>query len=357
MNRKWIMNRKNKIYPGKTMKDENGNKIQAHGAGMIYEDGTYYWYGENKEYTTGKTDIWTWGIRFYSSKDLINWKDEGVVIPPDTENKESSLHPSKHVDRPHILYNRKTGRYICWLKLSEETGYFVILSSQNLLGPYRMEKDHYRPFGASVGDFDLWQDEEGKGFLYFEHDHAGVISTGLTDDYLDVQGEYLDMFTGLNPPYAREACTHFVYKDRHYLLTSGMIGYIPNPSEIAVSDNPLGPYKILGNPHVGDESSASFNSQISCVFHDSARPALYLVMADRWLPGYVMTKERYERLERVIVSQSNPDVHPTEEDYLEAKHAPFLGNDDTSIAEYVWLPLKLEGEYPVIEWKDEWEID
>ena len=51
------MNRKNKIYPGKTMKNEDGNKIQAHGAGMIYENGTYYWYGENKEYTTGKTDI------------------------------------------------------------------------------------------------------------------------------------------------------------------------------------------------------------------------------------------------------------------------------------------------------------
>lgn len=287
-------------------------------------------------------------------------KAEKEKIEKGKSEKQTTDNAAQEVRRellfaPDCIY--RDGRYICWLKLSEGTGYFVILSSQNLLGPYRMEKDHYRPFGASVGDFDLWQDEEGKGFLYFEHDHAGVISTGLTDDYLDVQGEYLDMFTGLNPPYAREACTHFVYKDRHYLLTSGMIGYIPNPSEIAVSDNPLGPYKILGNPHVDDGSSASFNSQISCVFHDPVRPELYLVMADRWLPGYVMTKERYERLERVIVSQSNPDVHPTEEDYLEAKHAPFLGNDDTSIAEYVWLPLKLDGEYPVIEWKDEWEID
>lgn len=51
------------------------------------------------------------------------------------------------------------------------------------------------------------------------------------------------------------------------------------------------------------------------------------------------------------------DICPTEEDYLEAKHVPFLGNVDTSIAKYVWLPLKLDGEYPVIEWKDEWKID
>lgn len=165
------------------------------------------------------------------------------------------------------------------------------------------------------------------------------------------------MFTGLNPPYTREGCTHFVYNGKHYLLTSGMIGYIPNPSEIAVSDSPLGPYTVLGDPHVDDESSASFNSQISCVFHDPARPGLYLVMADRWVPEYVMTKKRYEQLERVISSQSNPEIHPSEEDYKTAMDAPFLGNANTSIAEYVWLPLNLEGEYPVIEWKDEWKIE
>ena len=345
------------IYPGQTMKDENGKRIQAHGAGMFYDNETYYWYGENKEYTTGQTDIWTWGIRFYSSKDLVNWRDEGIVIPPDTENEGSSLYPSKHVDRPHILYNKKTKKYICWLKLSEEEGYFVILSSQHLLGPYSMEKDHYRPFGMSAGDFDLWQDDEGIVYLYFEHDHAGVISTKLTEDFLEVQGEYLDMFTGLNPPYTREGCTHFVYGGKHYLITSGMTGYVPNPSEIAVSDNPLGPYTVIGDPHIDDESSASYNSQISCVFQDPVRPKLYLVMADRWVPEYVMIKKRYEQLVRVITSQYNPDIHPLEEDYRTVMEAPFLGAANTSIAEYVWLPLKLGGEYPVIEWKDEWKIE
>ena len=71
------MSEKKMIYPGEIMLDTEGKRIQAHGAGMIYENGTYYWYGENKEFTTGKDEIWTWGIRFYSSKDLVNWKDEG----------------------------------------------------------------------------------------------------------------------------------------------------------------------------------------------------------------------------------------------------------------------------------------
>ena len=94
----------NKIYPGKTWLDTDGKRIQAHGGSVYYENGTYYWYGENKEFSTGTRKVWTWGIRCYTSKDLYNWKDEGLIIPPDTENKNSSLHPSKPVDRPHILF-------------------------------------------------------------------------------------------------------------------------------------------------------------------------------------------------------------------------------------------------------------
>lgn len=343
------------IIPGSAIKDMNGNPIQAHGAGMFYENGTYYWYGENKEKTDGKNGIWTWGIRFYSSKDLCNWKDEGLAIPPNTEDETSSLHPSSHVDRPHILYNEKTKQYVCWLKISAERGYFVILCADKLLGPYRIVKDHYCPYGLAAGDFDLWKDENGKGYLFFEHDHAGVLSTELTDDFLDVCGEHYDMFTDINPPYTREGITHFVHNGKHYLLSSGMTGYVPNPSEAAVSDTPLGPYRVMGNPHKDDESSASFNSQISYVFHHPEHQDFYLVMADRWVPEFEVTKERYEQIERVVASQHDPSIQPKQEDYLTVMEAPFLGAANTSIANYVWLPLTFETDMPVIEWHDEWK--
>ena len=54
------MKEQKKIYPGKTMTDIEGKRIQAHGAAMFYENGTYYWYGENKEFTKGKDEVWTW---------------------------------------------------------------------------------------------------------------------------------------------------------------------------------------------------------------------------------------------------------------------------------------------------------
>ena len=84
--------------PGKKWLDTEGKAIQAHGFSVFYseEDGTYYWYGENKEYTKGgpSNTIWHWGVRAYSSKDLYNWKDLGLIIHPDPDDLNSPLHPT-----------------------------------------------------------------------------------------------------------------------------------------------------------------------------------------------------------------------------------------------------------------------
>lgn len=110
------------IRPGQVWLDTNGKRIQAHGGSVLYLDGTYYWYGENKEKTTGENGIWHWGVRCYASKDLYNWEDLGLIIPPDLEDETSPLHPSNMMDRPHIIYNQFTKKYVCWLKIMEKNG-------------------------------------------------------------------------------------------------------------------------------------------------------------------------------------------------------------------------------------------
>lgn len=348
----------NCMKPGQTMFDNQGKRIQAHGASMFLENGKYYWYGENKEFSTGKKGIWTWGIRCYSSTDLYNWFDEGLIIQPDTKNKHSSLHPSRPIDRPHILKNEKTGKYVCWIKLSGKDGYFTVLTATSFLGPYTMVRDGIRPFGKSAGDFDIWKDDTtGQGYILFEHDHNGIIAAGLSEDYLDIVEPYTDMFTGINPPFTREGITHFEYEGKHYMLTSGMTGYIPNPSEVAISDNPLGPYEFLCNPHRNDTSLASFNSQVSCVFPLSKKTGAFLAMADRWVPNYVVTEKRYHQILRVVARQYDKSYKPRLRDYLAVAGAPFLGSANTSIAEYVWLPLRISDGKPIIDWYDEWTVE
>ena len=283
------------FYPGRVWLDTDGKRIQAHGGSLMVLNGVYYWYGENKEKTDGKNGIWHWGVRCYSSADLYNWKDEGIIIPPEPEDPASSLHPSACMDRPHIIYNKRTKKFVCWLKI--------------------MNKDQTQS------------------------------ETVL--NYTDVTGYYSTHFPRSGPPYVREATAHFQRKGRHYLITSGTTGYLPNPSEAAVADTWHGPYTVLGDPHPEDESHTSFHSQISSVFKVPGKKDLYIACADRWLPQamdkqYPVYREMFEKIFSGRAEEF--DFSRMGEQVVE----------NTAIADYVWLPIRFEGEMPVIDWKDSW---
>ena len=49
----------NSIRPGQVLLDTNGNRVQAHGGSIYYdeEEKLYFFYGENKEYTDLNSDI------------------------------------------------------------------------------------------------------------------------------------------------------------------------------------------------------------------------------------------------------------------------------------------------------------
>jgi hypothetical protein len=345
------------IRPGQEWLDTNRKRIEAHAGNIYYENDTFYWYGENKEKTDGKNGIWTYGIRAYSSKDLYNWSDEGLIIPPKLNDEDSNLHPRQRLDRPHIIFNKQTQKYVCWIKISGERASFVILIADNLLGPYEVVKENYRPYGKKVGDFDLVIDQATlKAYIYFEADHKNMISAELTDDYLGVTTQYQVNFDGLTPPFVREAPAYLQRDGKHYLLTSGLTNYVPNPSEVAVSDKYLGPFETLGNLHPGDDSKSSYNSQISGVFKHPTKD-LYIALADRWVPDYTMTAEKYDILSRVIASRFDDCYSATVEEKQTLMDSPILGNVNTSKANYVWLPVEWDNGVPVIRWYDEWCIE
>lgn len=348
------------IRPGQVWLDTEGKRIQAHGGSIITVDGVYYWYGENKEKTTGEDKIWHWGVRCYSSRDLYNWKDEGIIIPPDLEQENSPLHPFSMMDRPHIVYNEKTGKYAAWLKIMGEPPYFAVLSADHILGPYKMVNPRVNPFGMEVGDFDIAVSaEEKRAYLYSERPHTMLYCAELNEDYTDVGERFSEHFPHTAPPETREAPAHFMRNGLHYLITSGTTGYHPNPSEAAVSGSWHGPFEIQGDPHVDDRSRTSFNSQISCIFQHPKKKDLYIALADRWLPGLPQTEgeafytgEAYERVHKKFRQIFDPEVEFvfTEED---AKALSI----HSAISDYVWLPLKFDGDRVYIEWKDEWKIE
>lgn len=340
------------IRPGQTWLDTNGNRIQAHGGSIMELDGTFYWYGENKEKTTPGSGIWHWGVRCYSSQDLYNWEDRGLIIPPEPDDPTSPLHPSQMVDRPHIIYNRATQQYVCWVKIMhrDQSQTSTVLVSDSLLGPYRIVRSGLRPLGMNAGDFDMVvEPSDGKAYYYFERVHSELICADLSADYTDVTGYYSTHFAQPYPPYVREAPAHFVRRRLHYLFSSGTTGYFPNPSELACSRSYHGPWTVLGNPHPGDPSGTSFGSQICSVFKHPHKQDLYIALADRWLP-----QNRYDGptvqawfAARFGGEPLPPNVPP-----------PDMPRDqNTSIADYVWLPLRFDGDMAYLDWKDEWRIE
>ena len=123
---------------GETMYDTNGNQIQAHG-GQIQKltvDGVtkWYWIGEDKTNDYRPCG----GIHMYSSEDLYNWKDEGVVLKTmesmeqfesdpyfkelygnetQEQKEEVFVDLDKNncvMERPKMLYNEKTDKYVIW---------------------------------------------------------------------------------------------------------------------------------------------------------------------------------------------------------------------------------------------------
>lgn len=126
----------NSIKSGQPWFDDKGSRIQAHAGALYYENDILYWYGENKEPTDGKSKIWT----------------SGLIIKPAITNKRAILHPSRRNDRPHILFNEKTGKYVCWLKECCKRQRFHILTADNLLGPYQIVNGNFFPLGKDLTD-------------------------------------------------------------------------------------------------------------------------------------------------------------------------------------------------------------
>ncbi len=352
------------IMPGKSWLDTNGKPIQAHGFSVFYNEGTYYWYGENKEYTTPGSNIWTYGIRCYTSKDFYNWQDRGLIIPPDTLNPLSALHPSQALDRPHIIYCPKTKKYVCWIKFMGASQAMVVLRADNFMGPYELIHKPFKPAGFESGDFDLYVDRDtGNGYIWFERPHHEMICATLSDDFTSVTSTYSTHFAGMTVPLTREAPVHFIRDGKHYLFTSGTSGYAPNPSLVSTFESYHDQYNDLGNPHPSDSSGTSYCSQISDVIKIPGKKDLFIALADRWMPACdpaVIEKvnKSIEELGKTLKIRERSFDEVVVTDRTNVKRTKSNGTSDAvSDATYVWLPIKWENGIPRIYWKEEWKLE
>ncbi len=347
------------FHPGKVWLDDNGVPINAHGGGILYYEGTYYWFGEHK--TAGRRGNRAWvGVHCYSSKDLYNWKDEGIALSVVKNDSTSEIAAGCILERPKVIYNKKTKTFVMWFHLelkgqgyrSARTGVAV---SKKATGPYKYLRSyrpnagewplHIRPEqkvkkqnpdtmkswtpqwlkavadgmflrrdfrkGQMSRDMTLFVDDDGTAYHIHASEGNGTLDISeLTPDYLSFTGRYVRVLPGQ----FNEAPAMFKHDGKYYLITSGTTGWKPNPARLAVADSIFGPWKKLGNPCIGEDRETTFNSQGTFVLPVHGRKNALIFMADRWNPQNAID------------------------------------------GRYVWLPIQWKEGKPVLRWKNSWGL-
>lgn len=342
------------IRPGKTWLDNNGKRIQAHGGSILYAQKKFWWYGENKEGITGRASgtpcpFWHHGIKLYSSDDLYNWKDEGFAVR-ESADKNNPFYPAHIMDRPHILYNERTKKYVLWAKTGRggfDHATFSICVGDDLHDMTFVKEISPAPYHA--GDFDLFE-KDGKAYVVYENPHTALICQELTDDYLDLKSVSSRHLEAECPPFVREAPAYFTRGGRDFLLTSGTTGYYPNPSEIAEMENVHGTYRNLGDACTGDKNRNSFHAQFSSVFRHPFKKDLYIALGDRWIRDLPEDLPDMCKVFYGLFSEKGEKIMTNEE-------LATLTDDNTSEADYVWLPVRFRADgTPYLSYAREWQL-
>ncbi|HMH32832.1 MAG TPA: glycoside hydrolase family 43 protein [Puia sp.] len=308
------------IVPGAVWKDVDNHTINAHGGGVLYFHDTYYWFGEIKKGKTWRVPgITSWedyrvaagGVGCYSSKDLMNWKYEGVVLASEKHDPAHDLHTSRVIERPKVIYNSSTHKFVMWMHIDKEDyGYarVGVAVSERPQGPYRYVES-LRPNGQMSRDMTLFQDDDRKAYLvYSSEDNRTMQVCLLSDDYLRPTTSYKRILIDAN----REAPAMFKYQDKYYLITSLCTGWDPNKALYAESLQPLGEWKMRNNPCTGPDADSTYHAQSTFVLPIAGKNNAFIFMADRW-------------------NKSNLED-----------------------SRYLWLPLRIDQGKPVVEWKTAW---
>lgn len=303
--------------PGREWLDTDGVHINAHGGGMLYERGTYYWFGEHKTEGIGG-NVARVGVRCYSSKDLYNWKNEGVALSVVKDDPTHPIAEGSIIERPKVIYNPKTRQYVMWFHLElKGQGYSAAQSgvavSPRVTGPYKFVAN-FRPNNQMARDQTLFVDTDGKAYQFYasEENHTMHVSL-LSDDFTKPAGRYERIFVEQD----MEAPCVFKHQGRYWFIGSGLSGWAPNAARAAVADSIWGEWKRLPLPCEGSNTigaHVTFYSQGTFALPVVGKPGAFIFMADNWTP-----------------------------------HNAIDGR-------YTWLPINIEDDRIVLRYFDEWDL-
>lgn len=218
--------------------DTDGHIVDAHDGRLIQFNDTFYWYGTRYGNTNGFTTENHYVC--YSSKDLKVWKKEGRLLP----NQPEGVYY-----RPHVVYNKKTKRYVLWYNWYPKlwNGQFGVATSKSPTGPFKIVNSNVKMFRSDVGlgDFGLFVDDDQSCYLSYNTIQNHQVSVEKLDEDYTVS----TMENGGIIAEHMEAGTQFKKNGTYYLMTDYTCCFCNYGSgaRVYMSDNPLNGYQFTGN--------------------------------------------------------------------------------------------------------------
>ena len=260
------------IKPGEVWLDNRGKQIQAHGGGITYWKGIYYWFGEDR---TQSNDPDKRYVGCYSSRDLVHWKFRRQIAFADPEN----LGPRWVLERPKVFVNQRTHKFVLYAHLDNASYKFarvMVAVSDRIDGDYRYVKS-FRPLDQESRDIGQFVDHDGSAYLIFEsRPTKGFFIAKLSDDYMNVEK------TAFIPaPLEGGAVVH--YGNLYYAIGSHMTGWRPNPDVYATAPAISGPWTEFKDIAPPEANTYDAQSTMLVKVAGSKKTAV-IFMGDIWKP-------------------------------------------------------------------------
>lgn len=293
------------IKNGDYWTDTTGKRIEAHGAGLIFTEGAWYWVGEDKSGNSAGFKA----VNCYRSTDLSHWEFRRAIITPKTSTDLGAS--DRIIERPKVIYNDTTKKYVMWLHwegMNYGTAEAGVFSSDQVDGEYTQVR-HFRPNNNMSRDDTLFKDDDGKAyFLSAANNNADSALYELTDDYTDVKRQVATLWPGSS----REAPAIMKADKTYFIVNSGATNWDPNQQKYATASSMDGAWSALSN--LGDNKG--FDTQTAFIIPvKGTNTTTYIYAGDRW---------------------QDPDL---------------------ASSKYIWLPLQVNGQKLTLQNFDSWTLN
>lgn len=249
------------IRSGEIWPDNNGEHINAHGGGVMYHDGTYYWFGENKCDTTSSAGVAVSDTPAGPYRFIRSGRVNAGKLPVDMDGQAVA-----------VLDTLNAKNYEKWW-----TPEWTDAVNKGLIVKRDLDG------GQMSRDMTLYVDEDGKAYhIYSSEENLTLQIAELSDDYLSHTGNYVRVA----PAGHNEAPAIFKKDGTYWMITSGCTGWAPNEARMFSSSSIFGPWSQHPNPCVGPKSELTFGGQSTYILKVEGKKDAFIFMADIWRPEH-----------------------------------------------------------------------